>query len=69
LAGVVPPVAGCFATGALGAIGGPGTGVPAQGVWCCPGASDAGMTASDGSIADGGVADAMPDATPDATGE
>jgi hypothetical protein len=77
-AGVTPPGAGCFATGALGGIGGPGTGVPSQDVWCCPGSADAGAGAGDGSMTeagnlDGGFPDASvdapPDAIPDATGE
>jgi hypothetical protein len=77
-AGVTPPAAGCFATGALGAIGGPGTGVPSQNVWCCTGPADAGAAASDGSVTEAGnldggpegaTADAAPDAPPDAAGE
>jgi hypothetical protein len=68
--GVVPPVAGCFATGALGEIGGPGTGAPAQNVWCCPGPADAGMTAVDGSSTESGIVEAgLADATSDAPGD
>jgi hypothetical protein len=69
-AGVVPPVAGCFDTGALGSIGGPGTGVPQQNVWCCPGPTDAGTTTSDSAVAESGAEGGSPgDAAPDATGD
>jgi hypothetical protein len=75
-AGVTPAPAGCFSTGALGAIGGAGTGVPLQNVWCCPGAGqDAGPSAGDAATPDSGVADsglakAGPgDATPDVVSE
>jgi len=66
--GVVPPATGCFATGALGMIGGPGTGTPSQNVWCCPGPDDAGLTASDGATSDSGIGDGgANDATGDAS--
>ena len=70
-AGVTPPSAGCFSTGALGAIGGSGTGVPLQDVWCCPGAGkDAGPSAGDASTSDSGATEAGPaDAAPDVVGE
>jgi hypothetical protein len=35
--GVVPAVGGCFAAGDMQAIGGPGTGIASDAVWCCPG--------------------------------
>jgi hypothetical protein len=59
-AGLAPPVAGCFDTGGLGAIGGSDSGIPAQNVWCCPGPADAGTlldsaTSDDGSTGDAGV--------------
>jgi hypothetical protein len=70
-AGVQPPAAGCFDTGGLGAIGGPGTGVPPQNVWCCPGLGlDAGMTTSDASVGGSGASDAgSPEGGPDAAND
>jgi hypothetical protein len=58
-AGLKPPVPGCFDTGGLGAIGGPGTGVPAQNVWCCPGPADAGIDAGavDAAVVDASISD------------
>ncbi len=55
--GIVPPVAGCFATGALGGIGGAGTGTPSQNVWCCPGPADAGATSTDAAMPESGIDD------------
>lgn len=54
---VVPPGAGCFNAGTVQHIGGPGTGVPEQSVWCCPpGASaDAGADASAGADSGAGA--------------
>jgi hypothetical protein len=48
-AGVLPTPAGCFNAGDLQRIGGTGTGIPVNVVWCCPAAtgSDAG---SDGGL-------------------
>jgi hypothetical protein len=66
----MPPVAGCFDTGGLGAIGGADTGVPAQNVWCCPATIDAGPPSGDGSVTDSAMAEASTDAgVQDATGE
>ncbi|MGD0528837.1 MAG: hypothetical protein ABSE49_27110 [Polyangiaceae bacterium] len=54
--GILPTPSGCFNAGDLQIIGGPGTGLPANGVWCCPplatpgddGGSDAGANADAG---------------------
>jgi len=61
--GVMPPLAGCFNAGDGQQIGGVGTPVPANAVWCCPPAP----TADGGPGDDGGAADAAgPDAAADA---
>jgi hypothetical protein len=52
--GVVPSPAGCFAAGDLQDIGGPGTGIATDSVWCCPSAS---------AVLDGGSSEASADAT------
>jgi hypothetical protein len=60
--GVIPPIdAGCTNAGDMNVIGGQGTGVPTQAVWCCGGSLPA---------EDAGAGDASPaDAAPDAAGE
>jgi hypothetical protein len=47
--GVVPRPAGCFAAGDMQTIGGTGTGVSTDSVWCCP---------SESAVLDGGSGDA-----------
>jgi hypothetical protein len=57
--GVLPAVSGCFNPGDLQNIGGSGTGLPVNVVWCCPPASSAGGDGgSDAAADDEGGADA-----------
>ncbi len=63
--GVVPAVAGCFNPGDLQNIGGPGTGIPVNVVWCCPPTAPAADPGSDAGLdgaSDGGVDDSGGDA-------
>jgi hypothetical protein len=58
--GFQPPIPGCFNAGVGQQLGGPGTGVAVNVVWCCPpAAADAGPEAStaEGGTLDGGAAD------------
>jgi hypothetical protein len=53
--GVLPTVAGCVNAGDLQRIGGPGTGIPVNIVWCCPappGGADAGGEAGSDAAGD-----------------
>ncbi len=56
LPGLAPPVAGCVAAGDLQRIGGPGTGIPVNAVWCCPppGLAEAGSPGDEGGADDAG---------------
>jgi hypothetical protein len=54
--GILPTLSGCFNAGDLQTIGGPGTGLPANGVWCCPPLATPGVDA--GSEAGSGEAGA-----------
>lgn len=68
-AGVIPSVAGCFNPGDLQSIGGAGTGIPVNVVWCCPPVSA--VTTGDAGDAgdDGDTSDASGEAGADAAGE
>jgi hypothetical protein len=71
--GVVPPATGCASAGDFNTLGGAGTDIPANALWCCPIGDDAGATADATTDAlgdasgqtDGGV----PDASADGPGE
>lgn len=54
LPGVMPPRSGCVAAGDIQRIGGPGTGIPVNAVWCCPppAASEAGTPDDQGGAND-----------------
>jgi hypothetical protein len=52
--GVFPSPGGCFNPGDLQNIGGPGTGIPVNVVWCCPPASS-GDGGSDGASGESGA--------------
>jgi hypothetical protein len=55
LPGVLPGAAGCFNAGDIQRIGGPGTGVPVNVVWCCPSAGNDGGEETDGDAASSGA--------------
>ena len=59
--GVVPPVTGCFSAGDLQRIGGPGTGLAVNAVWCCPPVA----SPPDEAGTDAGTEAAASDASPD----
>jgi hypothetical protein len=65
-AGVIPPATGCFNPGDLQNIGGTGTGIPVNVVWCCP--PTTAVTTSDAG-SDAGATDASSEAEGDAAGE
>jgi hypothetical protein len=56
LPGLAPALAGCIAAGDLQRIGGPGTGIPVNAVWCCPppGSTEAGSPEDEGGTGDAG---------------
>jgi hypothetical protein len=65
--GVLPTPAGCLNQGDLQNIGGPGTGIPVNIVWCCPpvastATGDAGSDASDAGSGDAGSTEGGGDA-------
>jgi hypothetical protein len=60
--GVVPPATDCTSAGDFNTLGGAGTDIPANALWCCPIGNDAGTTAD-------ASADAPVDASGDASGQ
>jgi hypothetical protein len=65
--GVLPPVAGCYNPGDLQTIGGPGTGIPVNVVWCCPATGSTDDAGSEGGV--DAASEGSSDAGGDAAGE
>jgi hypothetical protein len=61
--GVKPPPSGCFNSGPLNDLGGPGTGIPLATVWCCPAVGDGGGSGTDAATDSGTDAAAASDAS------